>query len=59
LRFCSYVASGRWLLPLGYGASPTPVEQPTTFGFVVNFRTAKSLGLQCPSVLLQANSIIE
>jgi putative tryptophan/tyrosine transport system substrate-binding protein len=44
------------------GAKPAdlPVEQPTMFEFVVNQKTAKSLGLTLPSaVLLRANDVIQ
>jgi putative ABC transport system substrate-binding protein len=44
------------------GASPAemPVEQPATFRFMINLRTAKAIGLTIPeSVLLQADSIVE
>jgi putative tryptophan/tyrosine transport system substrate-binding protein len=44
----------------GGNAADIPVEQPTTFRFIVNLRTAKALGLTIPeSVLLQADRIIE
>jgi putative tryptophan/tyrosine transport system substrate-binding protein len=37
-----------------------PVEQPTTFDFVINLRTAQDLGLTIPQhVLLQATEIIQ
>jgi putative ABC transport system substrate-binding protein len=44
------------------GANPAelPMEQPTTFDFVLNLKTAKALGLTIPeSVLQQATEVIQ
>ena len=37
-----------------------PVEQPNTFEFAINLRTAKAMSLTIPqSVLLRANRVVE
>ena len=44
------------------GAKPgdIPIEQPTTFDFVLNMKTAKALGLKIPgSILVQVTKVIE
>ncbi len=44
------------------GANPAemPIEQPTKFDFVVNLKTAKTLGITIPqSILLRATKVIE
>ena len=43
------------------GAKPSelPIEQPTTFDFVINLTTAKALGLTIPASILSLAELIE
>jgi putative ABC transport system substrate-binding protein len=57
-----YRRSARHVDKILKGAKPAdlPVEQPTTFDFIINLKTARAIGLDIPeSVLQQATEIIQ
>ena len=44
----------------GAKAAELPVEQPTTFEFVINLKTAKALGITLPpALMLRVNRTVE
>ena len=57
-----YYSAARYVDKILKGESPAdlPIEQPTHFDFVINLKTAKTLGLTMPmSIILQATEVIE
>jgi putative ABC transport system substrate-binding protein len=57
-----YRSAGAYVDKILRGTSPAdlPVEQPTTFDFIVNLTTAQAMGLAMPrSVLQQATEVIQ
>jgi ABC-type uncharacterized transport system substrate-binding protein len=58
----AYRDSARYVAEILKGAKPAdlPIAQPTRFQFVVNLKTAKTLGIKVPqTVLLRADRVIE
>ena len=57
-----YRKAAEYIAKILGGAAPgdLPIEQPTTFHFVINLRLAKAMGLTIPqSVLLRADEVIQ
>jgi putative ABC transport system substrate-binding protein len=58
----AYRGAGSFVDRILKGAKPAdlPIEQPTKYEFVVNMKTAKSLGITIPqSLLMRADELIQ
>jgi putative ABC transport system substrate-binding protein len=61
-QIANYRRTASYVAKILKGAKPAdlPIEQPTKFDFVVNLKTAKTIGIELPTaILLRAVEVIE